>query len=609
MSRVAQGARILLSDLNEFSRGVLKRPLRRYQLEPLEAILDSVVESRGLEFLLIFPRQSGKNEAVAQLLAFLLNVFQRSGGNIVYGAIGDALGLGIERLEVHLDNPLNRGTWTKRSKPTRHLLHKASVVFLSTYPLAAARGQTAHHLLVIDETQDQPAGHIEAVFTPMRAANNATALYIGTVKHTSDYLWQKKLELEREQQADGVQRVFLVDAAQVIAENPAYKLFLDAQVRKFGRLHPIVASEYFLEPIDASGGLFDHRRRALMRGDHPRQVQPQPGQIYVATLDVAGEDEAATDPIARLARPGRDYTVATIFQVLYPPPDTYAPGPTFQAVDVFVDHGSKHFQDHPGRPALVQRLLAWLQHWRIAHLICDESGVGLGITSWLVAALSPHRVTGYNFAGTGNKAQLGSMFLSLIETGRFKYWTDTPPVGAHGSLSRAVSRVPEGVREGSVPSSTSPHPVGAHGSLSRAVSRVPEGVREGSAPSPAVAHTGGLSDAAAEPRASGGSANGIREATHRGLSDAAWFWVQVRACTYEVPPDGRFDRDLRWEVPPTHRTDTPAGPQPTHDDRLISAALIAELDRRLRTGDLLLGAAESATIPPTDPLANLGEVY
>ena len=61
MSRVAQGARILLSDLNEFSRGVLKRPLRRYQLEPLEAILDSVVESRGLEFLLIFPRQSGKN--------------------------------------------------------------------------------------------------------------------------------------------------------------------------------------------------------------------------------------------------------------------------------------------------------------------------------------------------------------------------------------------------------------------------------------------------------------------------------------------------------------------------------------------------------------------
>jgi hypothetical protein len=520
------------SNITPFSTLVLEHPLRPYQVEPLNAILDSILSRRGLEFLLIFPRQSGKNEAVAQLLVYLLNLYQRPGGNIVYAATGDGVGLGIQRLEQRLENRWNTGEWRVRARPDRRLLGRAAVVFLSSHPNAFARGQTAHHLLVVDETQDQVANHIEAVFTPMRAAHNATAVYLGTVRTTSDFLWQKKRELERDQARDGLRRVFLVDPAQVTAQNPAYAQFLDAQVRRHGRHHPIVASEYFLEPLDGTGGLFDARRRALMRGTHPRQFtarlvpgeakgsawQPQTGQLHAATLDLAGQDEAATDPLAQLARPGRDYTVATVFRIQYPPPGLYAPGPTYQALDVFVDHGSRHFEDHPGRPALVHRLQAWLQHWQIAHLVADASGVGQGVVSWLAAALGPRTVTGYDFAGPGKKAALGSLFLSLVETGRFQYWT---------------------------------------------------GDEE-------------------EPG-----------------SDGWWFWKQVSACTYHVPPEGRFDRDLRWEVPPGHRTDTPTGPQPTHDDRLLSAALVAELDRLLRKGHIILGTAESAVIQPRDPLDDL----
>jgi hypothetical protein len=193
----------------------------------------------------------------------------------------------------------------------------------------------------------------------------------------------------------------------------------------------------------------------------------------------------------------------------------YAPGPTYNAVDVFVDHGSKQFQDAPGKPALVQRLAAWLDSWQVSHLVGDESGVGLGMISWLTAAMGAHRVTGFNFAGTGKKAGLGSLFLSLVETGRFHYWEGDP------------------------------------------------------------------------------------------LSDAWWFWQQVAACSYEVPPDGKFDRDLKWEVPASHKTDTPTGPQPTHDDRLLSAALVAELDRLLREGKIALGRAESAVITGKDPLDDL----
>jgi hypothetical protein len=525
---LAQKSRQMLSDISRFSTLVLQLPLRHYQVDPIRAIVDSILNGSGLEFLLIFPRQSGKNEAVAQLLVYLLNMLQRVGGNIVYGATGDGLGMGIERLEERLENRWNSGAWSKKVRPVRRCLGKAAVVFVSSHPMASTRGQTAHWLLVIDETQDQLGSHIEAVFTPMRAANNATALYIGTVKLTTDYLWQKKLELEREQQRDGIRRVWMVYPEQVTAENPAYKRFLVGQIRKHGRHHPIVASEYFLEPIDGAGRLFDARRMGLMRGTHYRlraeaearaEAQPQPqSSTLVATIDVGGQDEAATDPVAQLANPGRDYTVATAFRVVWPPLGTYAPGPTYEAVDVFVDHGSRHFEDMPGRPALVHRLAAWLESWRVQYVVGDESGVGQGLISWLSAALGEQRVGGYNFAGTGKKAQLGSLFLSLVETGRFHYWTgDEDEIG----------------------------------------------------------------------------------------SDAWWFWRQVEACHYEMPVDGCFERDLRWEVPPGHRTDTPQGPKPTHDDRLLSAALVAELDRLVRTGKIALGTAQSTVIAPPDPLAAL----
>lgn len=514
MSRIARAAKTLLSDIAPFSKLVIKTPLRRYQIEPIRAILDSILYRKGHEFLLIFPRQSGKNEAVAQLLVYLLNLYQRIGGHIVYGAKGDGIGMAIERLEQRLENPWNAGLWSKKVKPTRRCLGNAAVLFLSTHPQAAARGQTAHLLLVIDEAQDQIGSHIEAVFTPMRAAYNATALYIGTVKLTTDFLWQKKLQLERFTRGDGIQRVFIVSPDQVAAENPDYRAFLDHQVRTYGRHHPIVASEYFLEPINGAGGLFPERRRMLMKGTHPRQSSPRPGETYVAAVDLAGEDEAATDPIAQLERPARDYTVATLFRVLWPPPSSYAPGPTYEAVDVWVDHGSKHFADRPGQPSLAHRLAAWLQSWNVAHVIADESGVGLGMVSWLKAALGDSRVTGVNFAGAGKKAALGSLFVSLVETGRVRYWADQD-------------------------------------------------------------------------------------------DDSWWFFQQAAACTYELPPDGIFDRDLRWGVPASHRSDTPTGPQPTHDDRLLSASLIAELDRLLRENRLPLGAAASAVLRGSDPMEHL----
>jgi hypothetical protein len=531
-----EAARRLISDITIFSRAVIRLPLRPYQIGPLNAILESIFCRHGREFLLVFPRQSGKNEAVAQLLVYLLNVYRHYDRTIVYAALGDTREMGLARLDSRLENVWNAGHWVKHADPDRRLLGKCSVVFLSTHSTAVARGQTAHHLLVIDEAQDQDPARIESVFTPMRAANNATAVYIGTVKSTSDFLWQKKRQLEQLEREDGARRVFLVTPEQVSAENPDYARFLAHQVARYGRHHPIIASEYFLEPIDGTGGLFDARRRTLLHGSHPRQQSPTPGRLYVATLDLAGEDEGATDPIAKLKNPARDYTACTMFEVVFPPAGATAPGPTYRAVDIFLDHGSRHFGsrcDAPessiahGPSSLVDRLTSYLAHWQVAHLVADSTGVGQGVVSHLRAHLGEHRVTPYDFSKPKAKAQLGSAFLALIETNRFKYWS--PAQG-------------EGWGEGTVPTDGYP------------------------------------------------------------LSDEWWFYQQAAACSYEVPPEGTLDANLRWGVPASHRTQTPVGPQPTHDDRLISAALVAEVDRLIREGKLLLGSARSEVIATGDPV-------
>ena len=514
-SRVSRAAAYLLVDPARFSQYVLEMPLYRYQLLPIRAVVDSVLHQRGREFLLIFPRQAGKNEAVAHLLVYLLNLLQRKGGQIVFGAIGDGLGRGIRRLEERLGNKWNQGNWSKGNKPDRRILGEAAVAFLSTHPQAFSRGETAHWLLVVDELQDQDAAHLEAVFEPMRAANNATALYIGTVRFSHDALWQKKRQLEALEAADGCRRVFLVSPDAVTRDNAHYGAFLQAKLRKFGEQHPIVKSEYFLQPIDSEGGLFPPRRLQLMRGTHSRTQDPAEATTYLATLDVAGQDEASTDPVAQLAHPGRDYTVATIFRLVPPAPG--APGPTYEAVDVFADHGSRHFQDLPGKPALIQRLLAWLRHWRAAHVVCDATGVGEGVADALAGALGPSAVTPFKFT-TRTKAELGSNFLSLVETGRFHYWIDDEDLP---------------------------------------------------------------------------------------LSPGWWFWKQAEACAYELPPGGTWDRDLRWEVPASARTSTPAGLQPTHDDRLISAALVAVYDDLIAEGKIRTGRARSTIIKPPDPLDNL----
>jgi hypothetical protein len=58
-------------------------------------------------------------------------------------------------------------------------------------------------------------------------------------------------------------------------------------------------------------------------------------------------------------------------------------------------------------------------------------------------------------------------------------------------------------------------------------------------------------------------------------------------------------------VPDSAKASTSTGLHPIHDDRLISAALVAFYDDLIRTGKLSIGQARSLIIPPTEPLSDI----
>jgi len=407
-----------LSDIYWFSRLVVRRPLRHYQLAPARAIVDSVLHHKGLEFAVMFPRQSGKNESQAQVEAYLLNLFQRVPGAQIVKAQPTMRPQGLNamaRLERSLRNDWNRGQWSK-ANGYQVKLGEAMIAFFSANPDANTVGATASLLLECDEAQDVLEAEWEKKFMPMAASTNATVVYWGTA-WTRRTLLAKAIRHLRELEAlDGVQRVFIVTPDQVAEENPAYGDFITRQVAKLGRQHPLVRTQYFNEEIDAEGGMFPPARRALMLGSHARQEQPQPGLIYCLLLDVAGEDEGATgertDTLA-LENPKRDATVLTIVEVdLSTLSDPVLAAPTYRVVDRRLWIGEPH-----ARLYGVIRALA--KAWRARYLVADATGVGAGLVGFLAKALPADTVIPFTF-NSSSKSKLGWDFLGLVDSGRFK---------------------------------------------------------------------------------------------------------------------------------------------------------------------------------------------
>ena len=178
-----QEMRQRIRGLKGFALGVVGVQLRPYQLEAANAVIESVYRRDGETFVILFARQSGKDELIANLILFLLARLSDKGTSIVCAQ---------PTFSPQTENAMQR---LERRAFQRHFFpyagfHKqlgymysllsSRVLYFSADPSANVVGQTADRLLIINEAQDVRKGIYDKCFAPMAAAGNATRLFSGT---------------------------------------------------------------------------------------------------------------------------------------------------------------------------------------------------------------------------------------------------------------------------------------------------------------------------------------------------------------------------------------------------------------------------------------------
>jgi hypothetical protein len=395
-------------------------------MEPARAIAESIEQGLGRQFAVVFSRQAGKDELLAQLLTFLLVRHQRRGGHAVIAAptFRPQAALSRDRLLDRLGEP-RTATKAQRHDGYTVQVGKASARFLSAAPGANARGQTANLLLVANEAQDIRPEVWDAVFDPMAASTNATTLFMGTIWTRETLLARQIAHLETLERRDGVRRVWRVPWEVVAKDVPAYGKRVRARIAQFGIDHPFIRTEYLLMELEGEGGLFPPQRLAQMRGDHPRQHQATPGRRYALLIDVAGEEEGGVDALSIAGSDRRDSTALTVVEI-----DQQSEGrPLYRVVDRMVWTGTRHTSLHRQIVDLARNV------WKASAVVVDATGIGAGLTSFLAATLGERRggsssipVLPFVFTAA-SKSALGWDFLALIDGGRFKEYADDSTSG------------------------------------------------------------------------------------------------------------------------------------------------------------------------------------
>jgi hypothetical protein len=462
MSKQIQTLEQILRDAVLFAENVSGLKLRKYQEGPAAAIVERIKEGKGGSIVVLFPRQSGKNEVQAQVEAYLLTMFSPQPAEFVkVSPTWKPQSLNaMRRLERVLARNLVARTQWKKEQGYIYRFGLARLYFLSGQPGANVVGATANVLLQCDEAQEVQISKWDKDFAPMAASTNAVRVYWGTAWTSRTLLARELAAAEKAERKDGIQRVFRLTAEDVAAEVPEYGNYVAEQVAKLGRQHPLVKTQYFSEFIDAEGGMFPPARQALMKGSHSRQLEPAEGEIYAFLVDVAGEDEGASDEIQDLERddlrnPGRDATALTIVRVdLSTLQDELIKAPTYQVVDRREWVGIKHSR-------LYGEIKALSDVWNPRYLVVDATGVGAGLSSFLAKAL-PDRVLPFLFTSK-SKSDLGWSFLAVCDTGRYKdyavrdgysdkvtaqFWNELENVQYEATDSKVIKwSVPDGTRD------------------------------------------------------------------------------------------------------------------------------------------------------------------
>src|SRR6266542_186409 len=400
--------------------------LRPYQEEAAQAILQSARNGHGLTFTVVMARQAGKNELSAEVELLLLasNHPRDVSGVKCAPTMEPQARISYRRLWNRI---LRAGAVEIAAREDGRTIRfgRARQIFLSAEPLANVMGHTAGLLLEVDEAQDVDREKFDREFRPMAAPAGATTVYYGTPWDDSTLLEQAvqtNRELERR---DGIRRNFTADWTAVAELNPEYARYVEGERARLGGDHPLFRTQYALKTLSGGGRLFSGSQRAQVQGTHPRQRTPRAGEVYLAGLDVGGQDwEAIGNGQEAIGRTGHDASVLTSARAVRSPSDAIVPEPRLEIVEHIAFGGTAH-------DALFARLADVLARvWPVRRLAVDATGLGETLARLLARRLGESVVRPVRFTAE-SKSKLGYGLLAAVNGGRLKLYA------ADGSMEYA----------------------------------------------------------------------------------------------------------------------------------------------------------------------------
>jgi len=383
--------------------------LRPYQQEVAKAVIDSVQNRKGLTLSVEIARQGGKNELSAHLEILLLTLHMANGGNLVKCSptFKPQTIISMQRLKERLDE-FGFGGLYHTEMGYIITLGAAKQIFLSADESSSVVGHTADILLEVDESQDVAKEKYTKEFRPMGSSTNATMIHYGTTWDDATLLEEIKqtnIELERK---DGIKRHFRYDWQEVSKHNPDYKRFVQAERARLGEDHPLFRTQYMLVPIRGGGGFLSRQQIVTMMASHPRLKEPEPGKVYTAGIDLAGEREQTKEAALAAARQKLDSTVITIAEI-----DTTHTEPSLKVVEHYQWTGTPHSQ-------VYSQTVDILKKWNCRRVTVDATGIGQPVASFLRKELGS-RIQPFIFTQK-SKSDMAFEVLAFVNSSRLKLY-------------------------------------------------------------------------------------------------------------------------------------------------------------------------------------------
>lgn len=257
--------------------------LTAYQNQIARAVIDSVLNGRGLTFTVEVPRGGGVRELSAQIERALLTLHVNDGATLLRIAPAGSSDT-RERIVEDLRGSGLEGLWSIERGVVR--FGRATLRYIADDDLGPWLADKASVGLVeVADAQLIDDGAFDSWVRPLAESAGATTVLYGhplNGQTSFELLKQRNREAERQ---DGVRRHFRVCADEAVRSLPGFAEQMAAAKARLGEEHPEFQSAYLLRPTVAGARLIgDDVVHRIEAGSRVRQ--PEDGVRYVASVVV-----------------------------------------------------------------------------------------------------------------------------------------------------------------------------------------------------------------------------------------------------------------------------------------------------------------------------------